>query len=96
MRYLRRSEQEKMMTAIPDGPARERWITRHVTYRLPLIGRMAREVVEGPVDNTFAAILGVVAAVASAVLIWGYPALIIAALTAAALMLVTLVRITLG
>ena len=84
------------MTVMPDSPARERWITRHVTYRLPLIGRMAREVVEGPVDNAFAAILGVVAAVASAVLIWGYPALIIAALTAAALMIVTLVRITLG
>lgn len=84
------------MTTFPDSPARPRWITRHVTYRLPLIGRIAREVVEGPVDNAFAAILGVVSAVASAVLIWGYPALIIAALTAAALMLVTLVRITLG
>jgi hypothetical protein len=57
---------------------------------------MAREVVEGPVDNAFAAILGVVAAIACAVLVWGYPALIIAALTAAALMVVTLVRITLG
>ncbi|MCU4654958.1 hypothetical protein N8I71_19130 [Roseibacterium sp. SDUM158016] len=84
------------MTTMPDAPARERWITRHVTYRLPIIGRMAREVVEGPVDNAFAAIFGVVAGVASAVLIWGYPALIIAALTAAFLMIVTLIRITLG
>ena len=84
------------MTTMPDTPARERWITRHVTYRLPIIGRMAREVVEGPVDNAFAAIIGVLAAVASAVLIWGYPALIIAALAATALMLITLVRITLG
>ncbi|MDG4650190.1 hypothetical protein P6F26_17210 [Roseibacterium sp. SDUM158017] len=84
------------MTTMPDSPTRERWITRHVTYRLPLIGRMAREVVEGPVENAFAAILGVVAAVASAVLIWGYPALIISALAAAALIVVTLVRITLG
>jgi hypothetical protein len=84
------------MATIPDTPAPERWITRHVTYRIPVVGRMAREVVEGPVDNAFAAIIGVLAAVASAVLIWGYPALIIAALTATALMLVTLLRITLG
>ncbi len=84
------------MTALPDSPAQERWITRHVTYRIPLIGRMAREVVEGPVENAYAAILGTLSAVASAVLIWGYPALIIAALIATALMLITLVRITLG
>ena len=84
------------MTALPDSPAQERWITRHVTYRIPLIGRMAREVVEGPVENAYAAILGTLSAVASAVLIWGYPALIIAALIATALMLIALVRITLG
>ena len=84
------------MTALPDSPAQERWITRHATYRIPLIGRMAREVVEGPVENAYAAILGTLSAVASAVLIWGYPALIIAALIATALMLITLVRITLG
>jgi hypothetical protein len=84
------------MTTFPDSPARERWITRHVTYRLPLIGRIAREVVEGPVDNAFAAIAGVVAAVASAVLIWGYPALIVSALIATAIMLVTLIRISMG
>jgi short subunit fatty acids transporter len=84
------------MTTTPDTPARERWITRHVTYRLPIVGRMAREIAEGPVDNAFAAIFGVVAAVGSAVLIWGYPALIVSALLAAALMVVTLIRITLG
>lgn len=79
-----------------DPPARQRWITRHVTYRLPIIGRMAREVVEGPADNALAAILGVVSAVAAAVLVWGYPALIISALTAAAVMLVILIRISIG
>lgn len=57
---------------------------------------MAREVVEGPVDNAFAAIIGGVSAVAIGVLIWGYPALIGAALLATALMFVTLIRITLG
>ena len=83
------------MTLAPDPP-RPRYITRHVTYRLPIIGRMAREVVEGPVDNAFAAVIGAVSAIAIGVLIWGYPALIFSALLAAALMLVTLIRITLG
>jgi hypothetical protein len=83
------------MTTTPDAP-RQRYITRHVTYRLPIIGRMAREVVDGPVDNAFAAILGIVAAVASAVLMFGYPALIFCALAATALMFITLVRITMG
>ena len=73
-----------------------RYITRHVTYRLPVIGRIAREVVEGEVDNSFALIIMVVSAVASAVLIWGFPALIIAALGATALMFLTLLRITFG
>ncbi|PWK56296.1 hypothetical protein [Roseicyclus mahoneyensis] len=81
---------------IPSTAARPRYITRHVTYRLPIIGRMAREVVEGPVDNAFAAIIGGVSAVAIAVVIWGYPALIFSALLATVLMLVTLIRITLG
>ena len=73
-----------------------RYITRHVTYRLPVIGRIAREVVEGEVDNSFALIIMVVSAVASAVLIWGFPALIISALGATALMFLTLLRITFG
>ncbi len=72
------------------------YITRHVTYRLPVIGRIAREVVEGEVDNSFALIIMVVSAVASAVVIWGFPALIISGLGATALMFVTLWRITFG
>lgn len=83
------------MTTTPDAP-RPRYITRHVTYRLPIVGRMAREVVEGPVDNAFAAIFGVVAAIATAVLLFGYAALIVSALIATALMVITLIRITLG
>jgi hypothetical protein len=83
------------MTHTTEAPER-RYITRHVTYRLPIIGRMAREVAEGPVDNAFAAIIGVVSAVAIAVLIWGYPALIVSALIAAALMVLTLIRISIG
>jgi hypothetical protein len=81
---------------IPAAAPRPRYITRHITYRLPILGRMAREVVEGPVDNAFAAAFGAVAAVAIGVMIWGYPALIFSALLATFLMLVTLIRITLG
>lgn len=47
-----------------------RYITRHATYRLHLIGRIAREVVEGEVDNSFTTVIMVVSAVAPAVLIW--------------------------
>lgn len=83
------------MTLAPEAP-QPRYITRHVTYRLPIIGRMAREVVDGPVDNAFAAVIGAVSAVAIGVLIWGYPALIFSALLATFLMLITLIRITLG
>jgi len=83
------------MTLAPEA-TRPRYITRHVTYRLPIIGRMAREVVEGPEDNAFAAIIGVVSAIAIGVLIWGYPALIFSALLATALMFITLIRITMG
>jgi len=53
-------------------------------------------VVEGEVDNSFALIIMVVSAVASTVLIWGFPALIISALGATALMFLTLLRITFG
>jgi len=83
------------MTDTTDAP-KPRHITRQVTYRIPIIGRMAREVVDGPVDNAFAAIIGVVSAVAIGVLIWGYPALIFSALLATALMVITLIRISLG
>jgi hypothetical protein len=83
------------MTIAPDTE-RPRYITRHVTYRLPIIGRMAREVAEGPVENAYAAIIGVVCAVAIGVMIWGYPALIFSALLATALIMITLIRITMG
>ena len=83
-----------MTDTSPNG--HPRYITRRVTYRIPLVGRMAREVVEGPVDNAFAAILGVVCSIAIAVLIWGLPALIVSALISAAVVLIFLLRITLG
>lgn len=81
-----------MTTEIP----RPRYLTRHVTYRLPILGRIAREVVEGPEENAFYAIGMGVSLWLSAILLFGYPGLIIPALIAAAAMLVTLIRITLG
>ena len=79
-----------------DPPDTSRYITRHLTYRLPIIGRMAREIVDGPVENTFAALIGIVSAIGVAVFIWGLPALIVSALMAAFVTVMFLLRITLG
>ena len=83
------------MSLAPEPP-RQRMLTRHITYRIPVIRRMAREVVEGDVDNAYAAIIAVVSLVAIAVLTFGFPALVISALIAAAVMFLFLLRITLG
>lgn len=83
------------MTLAPEPPRRPMF-TRHITYRIPIIGRMAREIVEGPVDNAFAAIVAIVSLVAIAVLTFGFQALVIAALIGAAVTFLTLIRITLG
>ncbi len=70
--------------------------TRKITYRIPLLGRIARETVEGDEDTPFYAIAMVVGLWGSAVLIWGYAGLIIPALILVAVMFLTLIRITLG
>ncbi len=83
------------MTMTAEAP-KPRYITRHVTYRLPIFGRMAKEVVEGDDDTVWYAIGGGVSAWLCLILIFGYPGLILPALGLAAAMLITLVRITLG
>jgi hypothetical protein len=83
------------MTMLTDAP-QKRYITRHVTYRLPVIGRMAREVVEGDEDNALYAVVGGIALWLCAILIFGYPGLIVPALGLTAAMFVALIRITLG
>lgn len=78
-----------------EAPA-PRYITRHVTYRLPLIGRMAKEVVEGEVENSYYAIAGVVALWLCLILTFGLPGLFLPALGMTFVMFVTLIRISMG
>ncbi len=83
------------MAMITDAP-KPRYITRHITYRLPFFGRIAKEVVEGDDDNVWYAIAGGVSAWLCLILLFGYPGLILPALGLAAAILITLIRITLG
>lgn len=83
------------MTMDTTNPSR-RYITRHVTYRIPVLGRMAKEVVEGPEENAFYAILGGVSLWICLILLFGYPGLILPAIGLTFAMFITLIRITLG
>ncbi|WP_227285014.1 MULTISPECIES: hypothetical protein [Paracoccaceae] len=82
------------MTMTPEAP--RPYFTRRITYRIPLIGRMAREIVEGDEDTPFYAIAMLVGLWGSAFMIFGYPGLIIPALILVLVMFLTLIRITLG
>lgn len=84
------------MTMMTQDAPKPRYITRHVTYRLPLVGRIAREVVEGEDENVWYAIAGGLSLWLCLILTFGYPGLILPALGLAFAMIVTLVRITLG
>lgn len=83
------------MTMEAEEP-KPRYITRHVTYRLPVIGRMAKEVVEGDEANIWYAIVGGVSLWISLIMLFGYAGLIIPALFLVFAMFVTLIRISLG
>ena len=82
------------MTMTADAP--KRYLTRHITYRIPILGRIAREVVEGDDDNPLYAVAMVASIWASAVLLFGYAGLIIPALILAATVFLTILRISLG
>lgn len=65
-------------------------------YRLPILGRMIRETVEGDEDTPFYALAAVISLWAIAVLTFGYAGLITGALIMAATMLLILIRLTRG
>jgi hypothetical protein len=67
-----------------------------VLYAVPILGWMLRDAVEGESDAPVWAVMNVVGLVALAVIVWGYPALIVAALIATALILGTIVIGTAG
>ncbi len=65
-------------------------------YRIPVLGRMARETFEGDDDTPFYAVAIIVGLWGSATLTFGFAGLIIGALTMTALMFLVLVTITRG
>lgn len=67
-----------------------------VIYKVPVLGRLVREQTEGDPDNPLYLILALVCLWASAVVIWGLPALYLPAVALAPLCLVMLVLITRG
>jgi|LakMenEpi03Aug12_release.lakeMendotaPanAssembly.Ray.scaffolds.fasta_scaffold4777146_1 hypothetical protein len=67
-----------------------------VFYLIPILGHLVREAVEGPDEAKLFFIVNVVMALAITVIIFGLPALIAAALAAAAFMFFVIIRITLG
>ena len=65
-------------------------------YRLPILGRMIRETVDGDEDTPFYALAAVLSLWAIAVLTFGYAGLITGALAMAGLTLLILIRLTRG
>ena len=79
----------------PSATVRRPLVLR-LLYRVPLLGWALRDCVEGRSDAPAWALFNLVGGAALAVAVWGYPALIIAALAAAALMLGLIVVATAG
>jgi len=65
-------------------------------YRLPILGRMIRETLEGDEDTPFYALAAIVSLWGIAIFQFGYAGLITGALIMAALMVLILVRLTRG
>lgn len=65
-------------------------------YFVPILGRLIREALEGPDEALLAFLANVVMAIALAVIIFGFPALITIALCAVLMMFVIIFDITQG
>jgi len=65
-------------------------------YRVPVLGRILREVAEGDADNKWYFLVALLTALVLAVVQWGLPALALAGVAAAPLCLLMLVLITRG
>jgi hypothetical protein len=68
----------------------------NIVYLVPFLGRLVREAIEGPEEALLAFIANIVMLLAIAVLLYGFPALITIALSAAGIVLATIIRLTLG
>ena len=78
------------MSFIPDKESRP------LLYRVPILGRMIRETLEGDEDTPFYALAGVISLWAIAILTYGYAGLITGALVMTGTMLLILIRLTRG
>ena len=65
-------------------------------YRIPILGRIARETLEGDEETPFYTLAAVLSIWAIAVIKFGYAGLIIGALTMTAVMFLVLIRLTRG
>ncbi|MEL6839718.1 MAG: hypothetical protein AAFP85_10520 [Pseudomonadota bacterium] len=71
------------------------FLTR-ILFRVPILGRMLREVYYGDEDNIYYFIFSIFALWLLAVLTWGYPALIVSMLCLVPVMFIVLIMITVG
>jgi hypothetical protein len=78
------------MTDVTARPARRPWF-----YRIPLIGRIAREVIEGDSDNIWYLAVIIATLWILAIMQWGLPAIALPALLLTPLCLLALVLLTL-
>lgn len=69
---------------------------RPLLYRIPLLGRIAREVIEGDSDNIYYLAVTIATLWILAIAQWGLPALALPMIALAPLCLLMLVLITLG
>jgi len=65
-------------------------------YRLPVLGRMIRETLDGEADTPFYALASVISLWAIAMLKYGYAGLITGALIMTGVMMLVLIRLTRG
>lgn len=74
----------------------DRSLVTRIMFRVPILGRMLREVFYGDADNIYYFLFSIFALWFLAILTWGYPALIIPMMAVVPAMFVVLIMITVG
>ncbi|MDX8348699.1 hypothetical protein SLH49_11980 [Cognatiyoonia sp. IB215446] len=74
----------------------DRSLLTRILFRVPVLGRMLREVYYGDSDNIYYFLFSILALWFLAVLAWGYPALIVPMMLVVPAMFVVLVMLTVG
>lgn len=80
------------VTERPERPSR----ARRAFYAIPVIGWIARDLVEGGSDNIYYLLVAVLSLWAIAVMTWGLPALALPAMALVPAIIATLVLLTIG